>query len=78
MEVLNISFIFKQGRLVFNFFCQHFITMLKFVHGCRLLHRVGYRIDNLHVSLYNCGLAVFLVLLHCPLMSIIHFFFIVY
>ena len=26
-------------------FCQHFITMLKFVHGCQLCNRVGYRVD---------------------------------
>ena len=47
----------------YYFFCQHFITMLKFVYGCRLCNRVEYRIDSVHVSLWTCGV---MGLLHCP------------
>ena len=50
-------------------FCQHFITMLKFVHSLGLHNIVAYRIYNINISSWTCNVS--LLLLHCPL--VLHF-----
>ena len=68
-RMINDTLEFFQLHIAGWFFCQHFITMLKFVHSLGLHNIVAYRIYNINISSWTCN--VLLLLLHCPL--VLHF-----